>query len=427
MGDRLQCQAIEAASAAEIIARPHFNGQTVLPKQALPTITETVRQNTPERRQNATRFRKGQAAEALDFKRKNGTARFIEGDYNQVAARMANRYLELRDLASEKGWIKGVAIYTLTNADAAAISQHVRERLQARGEIETVETLYRAIDNRGAHYDLPVAIGDRHRLFKKTHGFVGGKFASVGSNGDVVEIVGHWAEGLRLKTKTGDVADVRWSSLKDRETNRLKMGYGHCLTIDAAQGLTASATIHALPRGSAGETAFKAYVGESRDTDECETLVSKAAMIEAVQHSRPMGDQRPITDDDLWAQVAKDMSQQPTKSLALDLLSNVLDRREAQIDDLLRLDRKLQTAEQANRSYPEEIFGKVREVSIRNACESMLPDIESAIQARTNAIDGLRDQMTDTLRALRERYQYHEDDPGPALESFERPGVAPSI
>ncbi|MGD0108197.1 MAG: AAA family ATPase, partial [Rhodopila sp.] len=424
MGDRLQCQAIEAASAAELIARPDFDGETAIPRDALPQILDTVRQSTPEQRALAARFRNDDVASAIQYKRANGTARLVGGDYDQVVARMAERYLELRDMAAEKGCSKGVAMYTLTNADAAAISQQVRARLQARGEIAKDETVYRAIDNRGAHYDLPVAVGDRYRLFKKTHGLMDGKFQSIGSNGDTVEIMGYWAQGLKLRTKTGEIADVRWSSLKDAETDRLKMGYGHCLTIDAAQGLTASVTIHALPRGTAGETAFKAYVGESRHTEFCETLISEAAMVQAVQQSRPLGDQRPLTEEHVWKRVVQDMSETPTKSLAIDLLAHTLDSREALIDDLLRLDRGLQTAP-AERNYPQEIFGKIQEIEIRNAMAHALPDIERVTQVRTEIIDGMGDRMAQILRELRE--QYHRDDPGPALDWFRRPGLEPGF
>ncbi len=196
MGDRLQCQAIEAGSAAELIARP-----TILPEYALPTIRETVRQSTPEQRELATTFRNGDAASAIDVKRANGTARLVGGDYDQVVQRIADRYLQLRDMADEQRWSKGVMVYTLTNQDAAEISKSVRYRLKARGEIAQQETVYQAIDNRGVHYDLPVAIGDKHRLFKRVFGTVNGRLQPVGNNGDVVEILDHGPDGLKIRTK----------------------------------------------------------------------------------------------------------------------------------------------------------------------------------------------------------------------------------
>ena len=51
---------------------------------------------------------------------------------------------------------------------------------------------------------------------------------------------------------------MEWRRLIDAETARLKLGFGHAMTIDAAQGITSDEHINALPRGSAGITAFKA-------------------------------------------------------------------------------------------------------------------------------------------------------------------------
>lgn len=418
MGDREQCQAIEAASAAELITR-----EDILPGHALPTISETVRQRTKEERALATMFRNGGTDAAIAIKRENGSARLVGGDYDQVVARHADRYLELRDQAAEKGWTRGVVIVTPTNLDAAEISKNVRARLKDRGEIEQSETVYQAVDNRNNFYNLPVAVGDRHRLFRKTYGFVNGAFKSVGSNGDIVEVTGVWEAGLRVRTKTGETADVRWSSLKDRDTGRLKMGYGHALTIDAAQGLTDSVTHFALPRGSAGITAFKTYVAMSRHVEACEVWVSEAAMREAVRERRPLGDARPITEDDLWARAVKDMADKPRKSLAIDLLNDVLSNQDAIIDDLLRLDQRLQKVEATPRNFAEEIFGKVLEITLRDTAELEIAGIERAIYARSHILAGLREHMEDTMRDLRE--QYLLQDPGFSPAWFNRPSVEP--
>jgi hypothetical protein len=45
-------------------------------------------------------------------------------------------------------------------------------------------------------------------------------------------------------------ADVEWRRLADRETGLLMLGFGHALTIDAAQGITSDEHINALPRGT---------------------------------------------------------------------------------------------------------------------------------------------------------------------------------
>jgi hypothetical protein len=77
--------------------------------------------------------------------------------------------------------------------------------------------------------------------------------------------------------------------------------------------------INALPHGTGATSAFKTYTAESRATGRTWTMISKAAVHAAVQRSRALGDVTPMTEDDLWKQVAKDASEKPYKALALDL------------------------------------------------------------------------------------------------------------
>ena len=50
-----------------------------------------------------------------------------------------------------------------------------------------------------------------------------------------------------------------------------------------------------------------------------DSLISKAAVHAAVQRSRALGDVTPMTEDDLWKEVAKNASEKPYKALALDI------------------------------------------------------------------------------------------------------------
>jgi hypothetical protein len=74
---------------------------------------------------------------------------------------------------------------------------------------------------------------------------------------------------------------VEWRRLRDQETNRVLLGFGHALTIDSAQGITSGEHINALPRGTAGITAFKAYTAESRHITQVHTMIAEAAVREA--------------------------------------------------------------------------------------------------------------------------------------------------
>jgi hypothetical protein len=62
--------------------------------------------------------------------------------------------------------------------------------------------------------------------------------------------------------------------------------------------------------------AFTAYTAESPSRGVTWTLISEAAVYEAERYRRALGDITPITQTDLWARVAEDMSQKPYKTLA---------------------------------------------------------------------------------------------------------------
>ena len=249
LGDREQAQAIEAGDSIEILRR-------ALPPEALPALLTTMRQATRRGQEIAGLFREGRAAEALAMKRTDGHAILAGGDRDQVIARIADLYVERRDVLRGSGSKRGISVTAPTNDDAAEISQAIRRRLKERGEIAGDEIVYRAIDQRGQTYDLAIASGDRLRLFRRTWGTIDGQKREVGSNGDVVEVIGRSADGLRLRTKEGRVANVEWRRLADDASGRLLLGFGHALTIDAAQGITSDEHINALPRGTSGVTAF---------------------------------------------------------------------------------------------------------------------------------------------------------------------------
>jgi hypothetical protein len=188
-----------------------------------------------------------------------------------------------------------------TNEDAAAISLAIRKRLKERGEIAANERIYDAVDQNGREYSLPIAAGDRMRLFRRTWGEVDGSMKQVGNNGDVVEILTQNHQGLHVRNKDGEVAAIEWRRLADNGSNRLLLGFGHALTIDAAQGLTSDEHINALPRGTGGVTAFTSYVAESRSRGTTWTVNSEGALLEAERHRQALGDVTPVTKEDLWA------------------------------------------------------------------------------------------------------------------------------
>ena len=207
-----------------------------------------------------------------------------------------------------------------TNEDVADVSRAIRERRKARGEIGADEVAYKAVDQRGETYALPIATGDRLRLFRSTWARIDGRGGWIGNNGNVVEVVGRTDAGLQLRDKDGRVGDVEWRRLSDPKTGRLLLGFGDALTIDAAQGITSGEHIAAFPRGTAGVTGFKAYVAESRAKGATWTMIAEGALHEAVKRSRALGDASPVTEGDLWDRAAADLAHKPYKSLGVDLI-----------------------------------------------------------------------------------------------------------
>ncbi len=395
LGDREQAQAIEAGDTIEIMQR-------TLPKEAMPELLTTVRQATPRAREIAGLFRKGDAQTALNMKLEDGTVRMVGGDQDEVVAHVADLYIQRRDALRAAGSAMGVTISALTNQDAADISRAVRERLKARGELGQEEVVHQAIDQRGETYDLPIATGDKVRLFRKTYALIEGKPGFIGANGEVVEVVGQSVDGLRLRNADGRVGAVQWRALKDSQSDRLLLGFGHALTIDSAQGITSGEHINALPRGTAGITAFKSYVAESRHVSQVYTVISEAAAFEAVKRSRAVGDKEPITTGHLWEQVAKDMSDKPYKSLALDLVEAIERSREEEVDRFIRTEHRVFAQRAAGRDHAGELRKRQRDAEVRAVLAKHIVPLVAAVERRETAIRELAEAVNafpDIVRA----------------------------
>jgi hypothetical protein len=357
LGDREQAQAIEAGDSIELLRR-------ALPPEALPELLTAIRQTTKRGREIAGLFREGNAGDALYMKRADGHARLLGGDRDQVVAQIADLYISRRDILMASGSKRSITVSAPTNEDASDISLAIRRRLKERGEIAGNERLYDAIDQNGREYALPLATGDRVRLFRRTWGESGGRIKQVGNNGDVVEILSQSQEGLQVRTREGEVADIEWRRLCDVASNRLLLGFGHALTIDAAQGITSDEHINALPRGTGGVASFKAYVAESRSRGTTWTMISEGALMEAERNRQALGDATPITKEDLWARAAKDMSRKPYKALGIDLHAATLQDRERARDTYIACHQIMESAQLADPDAGPKALERLRAAAV---------------------------------------------------------------
>jgi hypothetical protein len=320
-----------------------------------------------------------------------------------VVGQIADLYIERRDILLASGSKRGITISAPTNEDTADISMAIRERMKERGEIAAAETVHNAIDQNGREYDLALARGDRVRLFRRTWGSVGGKEHQVGNNGDVVEVLSEGDRGLRVRTAKGEVADIDWRRLADKETGRLLLGLGHALTIDAAQGLTSDEHINALPRGTSGVTGFTSYVAESRARGTTWTLISEGALNEAERLRQAVGDATPIMTDTLWARAATDMSEKPYKALGIDLLNAARHDRERAIDTFIKTHHAMEAATLADPNWGVKARERTRALAVNEQLARHLPSLDAAIQGNDCVLgETLRARgVQQHLRALR--------------------------
>ncbi|GBR56667.1 AAA family ATPase [Gluconobacter sphaericus] len=393
VGDREQAQAIEAGDAVELLLR-------VMPKEARPELLSTIRQKSARGRQIASMFRSpgrdlsqtedeqkkadiARAREAIDMKRKDGTIRLVGGDHDQVVEQIADLYLRRRDMLTQAGSERGITMSAPTNEDVMDLSRAVRDRLRKRGEIGQAEIVKAAIDQRGVTYELPLAVGDRVRLFSKTSVRMetahGRRWRDLGSNGDFTTVKGWSDEGLVLQNAKGREGLVPWTRLADPKTGRVRLGFGHAMTVDAAQGVTSDEHINAMPRGSSAMTGFTSYVAESRHVHRCWTAVSEGSLREAETFSRALGDIRPVTVNDLYDRLASDMGRHPYKSLAVDLAKARLAHEEANTR-WIRQNHVNERTRQKGQSPGGQVRRHIEEAPIRDVPRAQWDDVSRKLR-----------------------------------------------
>ena len=324
VGDPEQLQSIEAGHVVGLIRRALGEG-------AIPEIATTLRQRGEAEKVTTGLFREGRAGEAIERKRSDGTALSVAGGHKDVVDRVASLWRERVEAGAE------VTVSAPTNADARAVALAIREQRRAMGTVGTdrveIEATSRSRFNPGVgeNYDMRLAEGDRVRLYERatatfkaadgrtTHG-------NIGNNGSVLEVRGFSPEGLTLRNGGGREGLVRWETLRDAETGRIRLGWGDALTIDAAQGSTVGRHILAMPSGSAGVNGYQGYTAGSRHRDETLIVVSDAAERREIAAKRPRGDFRPINEGDVWDNVARNLSRKPERSSALAFLDRASQR-----------------------------------------------------------------------------------------------------
>ena len=332
LGDEKQCQAISAGSTINLFRH-------ALGKDQVPELLDTIRQKRIADRETAKLFREGKADEALARKEDAGLLELVPGSYRDTIKAGVDWWEKRKaERADRPDYTIGISVPT--NADAHAVGLEVRTRQRADGKLQSADWKIGAADQRGVEYDLALAVGDKVRLFDRVNASFGkGSRGFFGENGTVAEVVSIDKEqGLRLRRADDKVGAIKWKSLQDKETGRIRLAYGHALTIDARQGDTLTDHVTILPAGTKAINGFKMYPADTRNREDSLIVVSHGAEKEEVRNRRPMGDPwlASATDQDMRQAVienmARNLSRQPEKTLAVDFIDMASDVQRGSVD-----------------------------------------------------------------------------------------------
>jgi len=311
IGDPKQCEAIQAGPVIELMGK-------ALGDASVPKLMTTIRQKGREA-EIAGYFREGEVGTAISMKRQDNTARLVPGSRADVVKHVANTWADLTLANADRKDYK-LTVMTPTNADAHDISAAIREKRREWGQIGEDLTTIQATDQKGrVTYDLPIAIGDKLRLFGRTNAaFTDGGRGNIGHNGSVLTVTGVRDGGVLLKDKNGREGFVKWTSLAPR--GQIKLAYGDVLTVDAGQGISSTEHLDVMPR-------TKAYVSESRHRERSFMIVSDGAERQQIMNRRPIGDERPITEEDVWQNVIQNLSRKPKQESATGMIARLVNVR----------------------------------------------------------------------------------------------------
>lgn len=311
LGDEKQCQSVEAGPVISLM-------RTALGEDQVPAIPTSIRQRTERERRITALFREGNAAEALEMKRQDGTVLLVAGGWDETVRRVARLWRERIEANRDDGDFR-LTVSAETNAAARDIGTAIRAVRRASGELGAEEVTIKAIDRAGEAYELVVSAGDRVRLFDRVHDSGAyGRARVLASNGDVVEVLQVTGIGMRVRNANGQEGSISWDKLRASRAAPVRLSYSYATTVNVAQGVTSTEHIHA----SASSHGLTAYTALSRHQAQGWLVVDEAAVRRRIHAGQvKSGVHEPIRIPDVWQRVAEEMSVQPIKASALDLLA----------------------------------------------------------------------------------------------------------
>ncbi len=397
LGDPKQMQSVEAGPVIALLRR-------ALGANTVPELGSAVRQKDADERETVLMFRNGQTEEAMRRKAANGTFQVVVGGYREAIEQVATLWQERREANRSRPDFT-ITVSAPTNAEAHDISVAIRDRRRAAGEVGPDRITIAATDAQGERsYALPLAEGDRVRLFKRINATFSdtGWSSNIGQNGTVLEVVRIQEDGLCLQTNSGKEGFVPWDRLRD-DAGRVQLAYGDALTTHTAQGSTVSEHIHAMPSGSRLVTAFGAYTSGSRHREQSFILTSDGAERAEVAGRRPLGDRREITASDVLANVTRNLSRQDEKESAVSLIERAADLRRGTIR-MVQASLQSMEARKAEGRIPSRLVERLQNRRVVRILEERLPAIIEQLRAHGDQIARMAERVTALTQAKRPSY-----------------------
>ncbi len=389
MGDPKQLGSIEAGPIIELSRR-------ALGAEQVPEILTTQRQQTERERTIAGLFREGKASEALAMKRQDGTAEMVPGGKADVIERVAALVKE-RLTANVADRRYSLTVSAPTNADAHRLGVAIRQARREMGQVGPDRLTVTAIGQGGAEYPMAIAAGDKVRLFVSTRAV--GERGSIGRNGSVLTVLDADEAGMRVRNAKGREGRIAWKTLSDK-AGRIRLAYGEVMTTHTAQGSTATEHIYALPSGSGAVNGFAAYSSGTRHRNASYIVVSEGIESAEVARARPINDGRKIETADAWANVAANLSRQPKKELALDLLAAAISVRKGAARSLQDGMRRIQ--QQGGQTHLHHKFARYRDAG---ALAPVVAALERTVSRQREVIERIKELAPAVAQAVRHRLE----------------------
>jgi len=392
-----------------------FTRILILPQKAVPVLETSVRQVEKEERETTLMFRNGETAAAVQRKAENGTLRVAPGGHDDAIQSVVTLWQQRREANADRERYS-ISISAPTNHDAHQISIAIRAKRRELGELGTDRISVPAISQGGVNartYDLPLAEGDRVRLFERANArFLDtNKGGNIGRNGTVLEVAKIEKEGLVLRTKEGREGLVKWDSLTDAATGRVKLAYGNVLTTNTSQGATVTEHIFAVPGGSRQVNAFGAYTSDSRHREQSFIVTSDGAERQEVAGRRPLGDKRQVRGSDVIENVARNFGRQPVKEGSLAMIERANNLRTGTIQKMQAGKQPLEQR-QVDGKPKSTLATTLQGKRDSGKARGQQPVQETAAAQQRDLLQRLRDigpQVREAVRAAVEQVRAHRE------------------